>query len=100
MSASLAGSINPSHEAISDRACKLWQAAGSPEGKDMDFWLRAEKELKSESASSDHLDTDNPKGIGTTGRTVPTTAAARGPAAALPGEPLKKASRGQKPTRR
>jgi hypothetical protein len=100
MSASPSGSITHSHDAISDRAGKLWQAAGSPEGKDMDFWLRAEKELKSEAASSDNLDADNSKGIGTTGKTVPTTAAARGPVAAPPSEPLRKASRDRKPTRR
>jgi hypothetical protein len=33
-------------EAIRGRAYDLWQAAGRPEGRDLDFWLRAERELR------------------------------------------------------
>jgi hypothetical protein len=35
----------PSHEAISHRARALWEQAGSPEGRDITYWLQAEKEL-------------------------------------------------------
>ena len=30
---------------IRERAYCLWQADGSPEGRDMDYWLRAEQDL-------------------------------------------------------
>jgi hypothetical protein len=35
----------PSHEAISNRAKAIWESEGRPEGQDLAFWLRAEKEL-------------------------------------------------------
>jgi hypothetical protein len=34
-----------SSEQISSRARQLWQQAGSPEGRDLEFWLAAENEL-------------------------------------------------------
>lgn len=30
---------------IRERAYCLWQADGSPDGRDMDYWLRAERDL-------------------------------------------------------
>lgn len=30
---------------IAKRAYQLWLAAGKPEGRDLDFWLEAEKEV-------------------------------------------------------
>lgn len=32
------------HEEIRTRAFGLWQEAGRPEGRDLEFWLRAEQE--------------------------------------------------------
>jgi hypothetical protein len=32
-------------EAVSARAEQLWQTAGSPPGRDVEFWLAAEAEL-------------------------------------------------------
>jgi hypothetical protein len=32
------------HEEIRRRAFGLWQEAGRPEGRDLEFWLRAEQE--------------------------------------------------------
>lgn len=34
-------------ECIRHRAYILWEADGHPEGKEMDYWLRAENEIKS-----------------------------------------------------
>ena len=34
-----------SREQISARAFQLWEEAGRPGGRDLDFWLRAEAEL-------------------------------------------------------
>jgi hypothetical protein len=51
----------PTQDAISDRARKLWQAAGSPEGQDLAFWLRAENELREESGNSDDLSSNDEK---------------------------------------
>jgi hypothetical protein len=37
---------NPTEEEIRARAHSLWEAAGRPEGDGVQFWLEAEKELK------------------------------------------------------
>lgn len=34
---------------IRERAYELWQADGCPEGRDVEYWLRAEADLKGES---------------------------------------------------
>lgn len=39
------------HEAITMRARKLWASAGSPTGRDLEFWLAAEAELRNERAA-------------------------------------------------
>lgn len=36
----------PDQEAVRARAYSLWQQAGSPEGDGVEFWLRAEQELR------------------------------------------------------
>ena len=36
------------HEEITARARELWQKSGSPEGRDLEFWLAAEAELQRE----------------------------------------------------
>lgn len=38
----------PKHEEIEARARQLWQIAGSPSGRDQEFWLAAESEIKVE----------------------------------------------------
>jgi Protein of unknown function (DUF2934) len=43
----------PSHDAISGRARTLWEAAGRPDGEDLNHWLQAEKELNNEAADTD-----------------------------------------------
>jgi hypothetical protein len=48
--------LQPSRDAVSERARRLWEAAGCPDGRDVDFWFRAEHELRSEAAASDNLD--------------------------------------------
>jgi len=37
----------PDQQEIGRRAYQLWEKAGRPSGKDMDFWLEAEKQLRS-----------------------------------------------------
>lgn len=34
------------HHQISDRAYELWQRAGHPMARDLEFWLAAEREIK------------------------------------------------------
>lgn len=41
---------NITSEQISERARQLWQQAGSPEGRDLEFWLAAENELRSQNS--------------------------------------------------
>ena len=36
----------PTNEEISVRAYYLWEAAGRPDGRDQDFWNKAQTELK------------------------------------------------------
>jgi hypothetical protein len=38
----------PSHEAIAARAKEIWSAEGNPDGRHLDHWLQAEKELRGE----------------------------------------------------
>ena len=37
---------NLSEEDIRKKARELWEAAGKPDGKDQEFWLEAERQLK------------------------------------------------------
>jgi hypothetical protein len=46
----------PTHDAITSRARAIWESSGRIEGQDMNNWLRAEKELLSEAASSARMD--------------------------------------------
>jgi len=32
---------------VSERAYYIWESMGKPEGKDMEIWVKAEKELRS-----------------------------------------------------
>ncbi len=34
------------HEAIAQRAKQIWEAEGRQGGRDLEYWLRAERELK------------------------------------------------------
>lgn len=40
--------IQLDQQAIRDRAFQLWEAAGKPEGRQDQFWLEAERQLKEE----------------------------------------------------
>jgi len=37
--------IKVSHDEVAQRACKLWEAAGRPVGRDEEYWLQAEAKL-------------------------------------------------------
>lgn len=82
-----------SSDEIRERAYRIWDAEGRPEGKEKEHWERAERELSSEanasgssSAGSDVLETPVPK--------KRRTAAAKKPTAAKkPAAPRKPAAR-------
>lgn len=38
----------PTDSEIETRAYQLWERAGKPEGREQDFWRRAERELQKE----------------------------------------------------
>jgi len=40
--------FKPTHEAIARRAYELYQESGYPNGRDVEFWLLAERELITE----------------------------------------------------
>jgi hypothetical protein len=46
-------------EDIRTRAYDLWRQAGEPEGRDIEFWLLAEQELRNENRSSSLRTPDN-----------------------------------------
>lgn len=50
------------HEGIAACARQLWQAAGCPSGRDEEFWLHAEQQLKNE-VSPPALPTSTPPAI-------------------------------------
>jgi hypothetical protein len=73
---------------IRQRAFELWEQDGRPEGRDMDYWFRAEAELAGEGASG--LETPVASGTSSQG------AGARGrPSATDPGKAGASPSRGQ-----
>jgi hypothetical protein len=41
-------SSSPSRERIAERAHTIWEREGRPEGREDEFWFRAESELKDE----------------------------------------------------
>ena len=43
--------MSRTHEEIRDRAYALWIEAGSPDGRDMEFWAQAERELAEQNGS-------------------------------------------------
>ena len=45
--------VFPNEEQISLRARELWEEAGRPEGRDIEFWHRAERELQGASERGD-----------------------------------------------
>jgi len=40
--------FRPTHEAIAKRAYELYEESGSPSGREVEFWLKAERELITE----------------------------------------------------
>jgi hypothetical protein len=48
------GDMTPREERVRARAQRLWQEAGRPEGRDEEFWHRAEREI----AIEDHRGKD------------------------------------------
>ena len=42
----------PAEEAIRARAQQLWEQAGRPQGRDQEFWLQAELDLKNDGATN------------------------------------------------
>ena len=35
------------HNELTNRAYQLWEKAGRPEGRDLEFWLQAEQQIRS-----------------------------------------------------
>ena len=66
-------------ERIRDRAYQLWEQDGCPEGRDLDYWYKAEAELHGEGASC----LESPSG----GSTADRPAGASEGGIASPGEP-------------
>ncbi len=43
---------NPAEQQIRERAHQLWEAAGSPEGREHEFWYQAERDLKGDRSNN------------------------------------------------
>jgi hypothetical protein len=50
----------PTEQCIAARAYRLWEAAGSPEGKDEEFWCTAEQQLLNEDKANPKSTPDTP----------------------------------------
>jgi hypothetical protein len=50
---------NPARMEVVRRAYELWQQAGMPEGRDQEFYLQAEQELRNADKSSPLRTPDN-----------------------------------------
>ena len=61
----------PTHEEISARARQLWQLAGEPAGRDEEFWLGAEAELRKDRELSVSTAKANPGGKRRAGKVAP-----------------------------
>jgi hypothetical protein len=70
----------PSHEAIAARAKEIWSAEGNPDGRHLDHWLQAEKELRGGAgpASSAQRNEDRSNGEEATTRATGTPGRAAG----------------------
>jgi hypothetical protein len=42
-------------ERIKHRAREMWEMAGSPDGRDEEFWLKAEQEVRGEAESYEKI---------------------------------------------
>lgn len=50
--------VEVSEERIKQRAHELWELAGHPGGRDEEFWLQAERELKGETEACHQICSD------------------------------------------
>jgi hypothetical protein len=69
---STAGTSSMQSEQITAKARELWQKAGSPSGRDLEFWLAAEHELahdREEIAMEQHGDVSPPSSTPSGGET-------------------------------
>jgi hypothetical protein len=55
---------SPTQEAISGRAQTIWEAQGRGDGRTLDNWLQAERELGDEAASNENLENAVKEGDG------------------------------------
>ena len=51
---------HPTEDQIRDRARQYYEDAGSPSGRDEEFWLKAERDLQEEELPSNDLRTPAP----------------------------------------
>ncbi|AOI61530.1 hypothetical protein WL88_00895 [Burkholderia diffusa] len=84
--------MNQQREAqVRERAYRLWEADGAPDGKADEYWLRAEQLLDAEdgtTASMDDRDDGNPEDGSRSAATRPLEQSAK---RRIPGEPLQDA---------
>jgi hypothetical protein len=45
--------MTEAEQTIRERAHRLWEEAGCPEGRDAEFWERAQREIEGESGQTD-----------------------------------------------
>jgi hypothetical protein len=72
----------PSHDAISNRARGIWESSGQIDGRDLENWLQAEKELLEEAGADSSTNGTGEKARpsgGTTSQTPPPTPWKRDP---------------------
>jgi hypothetical protein len=48
LSSNTESTVQPSHDEIAQSASELWEKAGQPEGRNIEFWLEAENRIISD----------------------------------------------------
>lgn len=49
---------NPNEQEIRERAYRLWETEGCPDGREQEYWYRAEAELSGDGQQGDGVDSD------------------------------------------
>jgi hypothetical protein len=44
--------LSPSNDVVEQRAYELWEVEGCPEGRELEFWLKAEQGLSEKSSKT------------------------------------------------
>jgi len=68
----MTASMKADGQEVAQRAYEMWRSAGEPGGRDLEYWLRAERELRVTRTRHEHVSqprTTRPSGLVSAGST-------------------------------